>query len=384
MAIYDPSTDHLPRRPHRDPGDPRRPAPGARHRRRHAADLPELDLRPEGPRRAQRLRVQPHPQPHPLRPRARRRGARGRQRWGLAFGSGLAATTTVMQLLSAGDHVIAGDDMYGGTFRLFDKVLRRRGHEFSYVDATDARRRRGRDPRPTPSLVWLETPTNPMLKIADIRAIAARCARAACCSRSTTPSCRRSSSARSSSAPTSSCTAPPSTSAATPTSSAASSSAATRRPPRAPRLPAERRRRGARARGLLPDAARAQDPPAAHASGTRERRPRRRLAREHPEVERVTTPASSHPQHALASRADVGLRRHDLVRTRGRPRGRAPKFLRPSTRVHPRREPRRRREPDRAPRDHDPRLRARERTAARSASPTASSASASASSTSTT
>ena len=92
-------------------------------------------------------------------------------RFGLAFGSGMAATTTVMQLLSAGDHVVAGDDMYGGTFRLFDKVMRRRGHEFSYVDIT----RPGAVEaaiRPETRLVWIETPTNPMLKLGDIRAIA--------------------------------------------------------------------------------------------------------------------------------------------------------------------------------------------------------------------
>lgn len=91
---------------------------------------------------------------------------------GLAFASGCAATTTVIQLLDAGDHVIAGDDMYGGTFRLFDKVMRRHGIRFSYVDP--------RDPaaveaaiEPSTKLVWLETPTNPMLKLADIAAIAA-------------------------------------------------------------------------------------------------------------------------------------------------------------------------------------------------------------------
>ncbi len=90
---------------------------------------------------------------------------------GLAFASGCAATTTVIQLLDAGDHVIAGDDMYGGTFRLFDKVMRRHGIRFSYVDP--------RDPalveaafEPATKLVWLETPTNPMLKLADIAAIA--------------------------------------------------------------------------------------------------------------------------------------------------------------------------------------------------------------------
>ena len=90
----------------------------------------------------------------------------------LAFASGCAATSTVMHLLSAGDHVICGDDVYGGTFRLFDAVWRRAGLDFSFVDLTDpdavlAAR------RPETKLVWLETPTNPLLKLADIAAIAA-------------------------------------------------------------------------------------------------------------------------------------------------------------------------------------------------------------------
>ena len=95
-------------------------------------------------------------------------------RFGLAFGSGMAATTTVLQMLSAGDHIVAGDDMYGGTFRLFDKVMRRRGHTFSYVDTTTTAEVEAAI-RPETRLVWIETPTNPMLKLGDIRAIAAIC-----------------------------------------------------------------------------------------------------------------------------------------------------------------------------------------------------------------
>ncbi|MFO7561312.1 MAG: cystathionine gamma-synthase [Enhygromyxa sp.] len=93
---------------------------------------------------------------------------------GLAFGSGCAATTTVIQLLDAGDHVIAGDDIYGGTFRLFDKVMSRRGHRFSYVDPRDLAAVEAAF-EPATKLVWLETPTNPMLKLGDIRAIADMC-----------------------------------------------------------------------------------------------------------------------------------------------------------------------------------------------------------------
>lgn len=94
-------------------------------------------------------------------------------RFGFAFGSGCAATTTVMQLLDAGDHVIAGDDLYGGTYRLFTKVLARRGTSFSFVDLTDASRL---DEHVTPNtkMVWIETPTNPMLKVSDIQAICER------------------------------------------------------------------------------------------------------------------------------------------------------------------------------------------------------------------
>jgi len=86
----------------------------------------------------------------------------------------MAATTTVLQMLSAGDHVVSGDDLYGGTFRLFDKVMSRRGHTFSYVDTTDTAAVEAAI-RPETRLVWIETPTNPMLKLGDIRAIASVC-----------------------------------------------------------------------------------------------------------------------------------------------------------------------------------------------------------------
>jgi len=92
--------------------------------------------------------------------------------YGLAFASGCAATSTVMHLLSAGDHVICGDDVYGGTYRLFDAVWRRAGIDFSFVDLTDADAVVAAR-RPNTKLVWLETPTNPLLKLSDIAAIAA-------------------------------------------------------------------------------------------------------------------------------------------------------------------------------------------------------------------
>jgi cystathionine gamma-lyase len=92
-----------------------------------------------------------------------------------AFASGLAAIAAVLELLPAGSHIVAGDDMYGGTYRLFERVRRASsGHEFTYVDLTDPLALAGAL-RPETKLVWIETPTNPMLKLADLRAIAAQC-----------------------------------------------------------------------------------------------------------------------------------------------------------------------------------------------------------------
>jgi cystathionine beta-lyase/cystathionine gamma-synthase len=87
---------------------------------------------------------------------------------GLAFASGLAATIAAMSLLSPGDHVVAGDDLYGGTYRLFDKVLPRTGGlEFTYADTTDPKAVE-EALRPETKLLWIETPTNPMLTLSDI------------------------------------------------------------------------------------------------------------------------------------------------------------------------------------------------------------------------
>lgn len=91
-------------------------------------------------------------------------------RYGFAFASGCAATTIVMSLLKSGDHVIAGDDMYGGTFRLFDKVIKNHGITFDYIDLTTTSQL-DQFVRPETRLIWLETPTNPTLKLADIHAI---------------------------------------------------------------------------------------------------------------------------------------------------------------------------------------------------------------------
>jgi cystathionine gamma-lyase len=88
---------------------------------------------------------------------------------GLAFASGLAATIATMSILSSGDHVVAGDDLYGGTYRLFERVLPRTGGlEFTYADTTDPKAVE-EALRPETKLLWIETPTNPMLTLSDIK-----------------------------------------------------------------------------------------------------------------------------------------------------------------------------------------------------------------------
>ena len=93
--------------------------------------------------------------------------------YGLSFSSGMAATDTLLRLIKPGEHVLASNDVYGGTFRLFERVLRQYGLEFSYVDISNpdlvenALREKTR-------LMWIETPTNPLLKIADIAEICKR------------------------------------------------------------------------------------------------------------------------------------------------------------------------------------------------------------------
>jgi cystathionine gamma-lyase len=91
---------------------------------------------------------------------------------GFAFASGLAAMATVLELLDAGSHIVAGDDLYGGTFRLFERVRRKSaGLEISYVDPTDlAAVERAMTPRT--KMLWVETPSNPLLKIADLSSLA--------------------------------------------------------------------------------------------------------------------------------------------------------------------------------------------------------------------
>jgi len=91
---------------------------------------------------------------------------------GFAFASGLAAMATVLELLESGSHIVVSDDLYGGTFRLFDRVRRRSANlGFTYVDLTDAEDLE-RAIKSNTRMVWIETPSNPLLKLIDLEAIA--------------------------------------------------------------------------------------------------------------------------------------------------------------------------------------------------------------------
>lgn len=91
--------------------------------------------------------------------------------YGLAFASGMGAITTLMFLLKSGDHIVACDDAYGGTYRLFRRVLEAYGLEFTFVDMTDLAATE-RAIRSNTKMLWIETPTNPLLKVVNIAALA--------------------------------------------------------------------------------------------------------------------------------------------------------------------------------------------------------------------
>ena len=92
---------------------------------------------------------------------------------GFAFASGMAATATLLELLDAGSHVIATDDLYGGSFRLFERVRKRTaGHQFSFLDMTDEQALVNAI-QPNTKMVWIETPTNPTLRLVDIAKVTA-------------------------------------------------------------------------------------------------------------------------------------------------------------------------------------------------------------------
>lgn len=92
---------------------------------------------------------------------------------GFAFGSGMAAVATILELLETGDHVVASDDLYGGTYRLFENVRKRTaGLQFTFVDCTDPKAIENAIQKNT-KMIWIETPSNPMLKLIDLEMIAA-------------------------------------------------------------------------------------------------------------------------------------------------------------------------------------------------------------------
>ena len=93
-------------------------------------------------------------------------------KFGFGFASGCAAATTLLHTLAPGDHVVCGDDVYGGTYRLFMRVMKGFGIETSFVDASDPRRFEAAF-TPRTKLCWVESPTNPLLKLADIAALSA-------------------------------------------------------------------------------------------------------------------------------------------------------------------------------------------------------------------
>jgi len=91
---------------------------------------------------------------------------------GYAFASGLAGMSTVLELLDAGSHIVASDDLYGGSFRLFERVRRRSaGHDITFIDMTDPAAVRAAI-RPNTRMIWVETPSNPLLKLIDLAAVA--------------------------------------------------------------------------------------------------------------------------------------------------------------------------------------------------------------------
>jgi cystathionine beta-lyase/cystathionine gamma-synthase len=93
-------------------------------------------------------------------------------KYGVSFASGMSAVDAVLRMLSAGDHVVSSDDVYGGVSRLFDQILSRYGLTFTYVDSSDPAAVEAAI-RPNTKLIWLETPTNPLLKVTDLEAVAA-------------------------------------------------------------------------------------------------------------------------------------------------------------------------------------------------------------------
>ncbi len=187
-----------------------------RHRRRDAGNLRHLHLRPTGAGRAYRLRIPRSANPTRTALESAIAELEGGSR-GYAFASGLAACSTVLELLDKDSHLIAVDDLYGGTYRLLEKVRSRTaGLRVTYVSPADLA---GLEQaiEPDTKMIWVETPTNPLLKLADLSAIAAIAKSMGSSAWRTIPSPRRICSARWIWALTWWCTPPPNTSTATPT-----------------------------------------------------------------------------------------------------------------------------------------------------------------------
>src|SRR5262249_61326056 len=91
---------------------------------------------------------------------------------GFAFSSGLGATTSIMHLVSPGERVVSVNDVYGGVYRMFSQVYEPKGYDFTYVPAADMGANLGEHLGERTRIVWIETPTNPLLNIVDIRAVA--------------------------------------------------------------------------------------------------------------------------------------------------------------------------------------------------------------------
>ncbi|MFH1681159.1 MAG: aminotransferase class I/II-fold pyridoxal phosphate-dependent enzyme, partial [Candidatus Eisenbacteria bacterium] len=91
-------------------------------------------------------------------------------RHAVAYASGLSAVDAVLRLFEPGDHIVSTDDVYGGVYRLFERILSRYGLRFTYVDSTDPKKVE-RAIRPETKMVWIETPTNPLLKLTDLGAV---------------------------------------------------------------------------------------------------------------------------------------------------------------------------------------------------------------------
>lgn len=89
---------------------------------------------------------------------------------GFAFSSGMAAVSTILSLFAPGDHIIVSDDLYGGTYRLFEEIYKKYGLEFSYIDTSNIAQTKNAI-RSNSKAIFIETPTNPMMKVTDIRAI---------------------------------------------------------------------------------------------------------------------------------------------------------------------------------------------------------------------